>query len=60
MMMQTCARLVDAWMLRGWRDGKALSILRQRDAKLNEQQKHIFMLLPLLLLLLLLLYVLTT
>ena len=37
---------------------KALSIPRQRDAKLNELPKQIFMLLPLLLLLLLLLYVL--
>ena len=44
-------------MLRGWRDAKALSIPRQRDAKLNELPKQIFMLL---LLLLLLLYVLTT
>ena len=41
---------------RGWRDAKALSNPRQRDAKLNELPKQIFMLLPLLLLLLLLLY----
>ena len=45
-------------MLRGWRDAKALSIPRQRDAKLNELPKQILMLLPLLLLLLLMLYVL--
>ena len=42
-------------MLRGWRGANALSIPRQRDAKLNELP-----LLPLLLLLLLLLYVLIT
>ena len=41
-------------------DVKALNIPRQRDVKLNELAKQIFMLLPLLLLLLLLLYVFTT
>ena len=45
-------------MLRARRDVKALNIPRQRDVKLNELPKQIFMLLPLLLLLLLLLYVL--
>ena len=45
-------------MLRGWRAAKALSNPGQRDAKLNELPKQIFMLQPLLLLLLLLLYVL--
>ena len=36
-------------MLRGRRDVKALNIPRQRDVKLNELPKQIFMLLPLLL-----------
>ena len=42
---------------KGWRDAKALSNLRHRNAKLNELPKQIFMLLPLLLVLLLLPYV---
>ena len=43
---------------KGWRDTKAISIPRRRDAELNELPKQTFMLLPLLLLLLFLLYVL--
>ena len=41
-----------------WKDAKALSISWQRDARLNELPKQIFMLLPMLLLPVLLLYVL--
>ena len=29
--MQTCARPVDAWMLRGWVDAKAFSIHQMVD-----------------------------
>ena len=58
--MQASTNLRDVRMLRARRDVKALNIPRQRDVKLNELSKQIFMLLPLLLLLLLLLYVLTT